>query len=101
PVVGRLADGQLGPIGRLGARRDEEAVLDLDLIGREDLRRLGAAARAGRQAVAGGVDDDRRGVVAVEQDDALLEGRAGGGGGGLRLGRRGGDAAVPLRRPGD
>src|SRR5690606_20275391 len=76
-VAGGLPDVQLGPVGRLGPGRGEEAVLHGDLVAVHDLGRLAAAGRRG-DAVAAGVEDGRPADVLVQHGDPLLEGARGG-----------------------
>src|SRR5690606_5364183 len=72
-VAGGLPDVQLGPVGRVGPGRAEEAVLHGDLVAVHDLGRL-AAAGGGGDVVPAGVEDGRPRGVLVQHGDALLEG---------------------------
>jgi hypothetical protein len=70
----RLADVELGPVGRVGNRRRKEAVLDHDLVGLEQVGRLHHVfVFDGPEVVAGGGEHHRRALVAVMEDEALLE----------------------------
>jgi hypothetical protein len=49
-IAGRLPDVELGPVGRLGARRREVAVLHRELVGRRAAARSPRARRAARRS---------------------------------------------------
>ena len=65
-IIGHLLDRQLGPIRWIGPRRTKVAILDGDLVGAQQLRRLGWIFMI-VIVVPGGEQNHRRGDIAMDQ----------------------------------